>query len=139
MIISTVKGSEAVHPFATDNIFLGMLSVTDSSHPPPGQKNWQLYGDKLPLASNLLAPRGVAPDDVAIAEIVVRVLRRVVPVPAGIAAHGPPPPVALDSTTVGALLELIPSSDFVVLLEQLLGICMQHQQGKVWKEGWECA
>ena len=46
IIISTVKGSEAVHPFATDNIFLGMLSVTDSPHPPPGQNNWQLYGDK---------------------------------------------------------------------------------------------
>ena len=119
--ISTVEGSRAVHQFATDNIFLGMLAVTDAAHPPPGQKSWQLYGDQLPITSDLFASRGVLPDDVCFAEIASEVLRRVVPIPDGIAAHGPPPPVTLGSTTVGALLEIIPASDFVVLVEQLLG------------------
>ena len=75
--ISTVKGSRAVHQFATDNIFLGMLSVTDSAHPPPGQKYWHLYGDQLPLTASLFAARGVSPDDICFAEIVSEVLRRV--------------------------------------------------------------
>ena len=100
-----------MHQFATDNIFLGMLAVTDSVHPPPGQKSWQLYGDQLPLTSDLFAPRGVLPDDVCFATIASEVLRRVVPIPDGIAAHGPPPPVALGATAMGALLGIIPSSD----------------------------
>ena len=83
----------------------------------------------MPLTASLFAARGVSPDDICFAEIVSEVLRRVVPVPDGIAAHGPPPPVALGTTTVGALLEIIPSSDFVALLEQLLGICMRGQGG----------
>ena len=134
--IGTVSGSRAVHQFATDNIFLGMLSVTDSRHPPPGQRSWQLYGDEVPLVSGLFAARGVKPDDNVFAEIVNDVLRNVVPIPLGIAAHGPPPPVTLGSTSVGALLEIIPSSDFVVLLEQIIGLCMRVRGGDAWKEGW---
>ena len=59
--ISTVAGSRAVHPLVTDNMYLGLLSVTDAQHPPPDAPSWEAYGQMLPRAYEVFAPRDFVP------------------------------------------------------------------------------
>ena len=119
-----MTGSRAVHPLVTDNVFLGVLSVSDASSPPPASASWKAYGGKLPHTFHLLAKHGVMPSDAIFADVASRVLRSEIPIPECLGFLVPSAPIIAGTTALGSLLEVRPTADFAIAVERLLEIAV---------------
>ena len=103
--INTVTGSRAVHPLVTDNVFLGVLSVSDASSPPPASASWKAYGGKLPHTFHLFAKHGIVPSDAVFADVASRVLRHDIPIAGCLSFLVPSAPIIAGTTALGSLLD----------------------------------